>query len=312
MFRDRIRQVFNDLPPSHQRLANFILDHYHQAAFMSTSEIGSELDLDAATVVRFAQRLDYTGYPDLRDSMREAIERDLNAPSTWSTAAPEDSSDLRALVMASLQSQIDNIKALQTVLIQKDVNEALEKILNARHIFVLGEGVSHRVADLFAYGLRAIGIRSCVVNLGFGDLLSNTVLMSPDDVLIAIACTAFCPGVINLVRLVREEGVSSLALTGARSWPLARIADIALIVPTPHPAIFTHYGAMTVLTKALLDAAASRRRDWLLEKAPDLQRVTEYLLQKDTEVDTELMPETISTYLHEDEEEQNYNEETSI
>ncbi|MBN1286372.1 MAG: MurR/RpiR family transcriptional regulator [Anaerolineae bacterium] len=296
MFRERIRAIFSELSPGSRRLASFILDHYHQAAFMSAHGIGNKLGLDAATVVRFAQRLGYKGYPDLRDAMREAIERDLNVPSTWSTQIPEDTSDLAGLMMALLQSQIDDLKALCTSLAHEDINGAVEKVLNAEKVFVVGEGVSHRIADLFAYGLRAIGKPASLVETDFGEMVTTTLLVCPVDLFVGIACTPLCPSVISIMEVVRQEGVPTLALVGAQSWPLARIADIVLTVPTSQPVVFTHYGAMTVLTKALLDTVAVRRRGWLLEKAPLMQRMTESLLQTEHGVDAEIIPKTISTY----------------
>jgi DNA-binding MurR/RpiR family transcriptional regulator len=50
---------------SFARLADFLLDSYVEASFMTASELAQELNLDAATVVRFSQQLGYSGYPKL-------------------------------------------------------------------------------------------------------------------------------------------------------------------------------------------------------------------------------------------------------
>ena len=62
---------------SFSRLANFILDSHIQAALMTATELAHQVDVDAATVVRFAQRLGYSGFPDLQDEIKARVKQDL-------------------------------------------------------------------------------------------------------------------------------------------------------------------------------------------------------------------------------------------
>ena len=64
-FRNRIRKIQVDLSPSFTRVAEFCPDHYPDVAFLTVSEFAKTVDVDAATIVRFAQRLGYPGYPEL-------------------------------------------------------------------------------------------------------------------------------------------------------------------------------------------------------------------------------------------------------
>ena len=62
-YEDRIRQARLGMSKSFAKLADFLLDSYIESAFMTASELAHTLDLDAATVVRFAQTLGYSGFP---------------------------------------------------------------------------------------------------------------------------------------------------------------------------------------------------------------------------------------------------------
>ena len=64
-YEDRIRKERPGMSKSFAKLADFLLDSYIEAAFMTASELAHELNLDAATVVRFSQHLGYKGYPEL-------------------------------------------------------------------------------------------------------------------------------------------------------------------------------------------------------------------------------------------------------
>src|SRR4030065_2632181 len=62
---------------SFAKLADFLLDSYIEASFMTASELAHVLNLDAATVVRFSQHLGYKGYPELLREIRDKVRRNL-------------------------------------------------------------------------------------------------------------------------------------------------------------------------------------------------------------------------------------------
>ena len=65
MYRDHIRTIYEHLSPGYRRIADFLLTHYQDAAFMTAAEVARQASVDTALVVRFAQRLGYPGYPEL-------------------------------------------------------------------------------------------------------------------------------------------------------------------------------------------------------------------------------------------------------
>jgi DNA-binding MurR/RpiR family transcriptional regulator len=66
LYEERIRQERVNMSKSFAKLADFLLDSYVEAAFMTASELAHVLNLDAATVVRFSQQLGYNGFPELQ------------------------------------------------------------------------------------------------------------------------------------------------------------------------------------------------------------------------------------------------------
>ena len=82
MFRDRIQAKYNELTPSFRKLADFILQEPLDAAFMTATEMAQRMDVDAATVVRFAQTLGYSGFRQLIKEVQRIVkelERELGA-----------------------------------------------------------------------------------------------------------------------------------------------------------------------------------------------------------------------------------------
>ena len=76
-YENRIRENRQKMSKSFARLADYLLDHYVQAALMTATELAHQVDVDAATVVRFAQRLGYGGFPELQNEIKDKVKRDL-------------------------------------------------------------------------------------------------------------------------------------------------------------------------------------------------------------------------------------------
>ena len=67
---NRITTIFPTLSRAHQKLARLILDNGLFVAFASAAELGKQVGVSNATVVRFCQALGYDGYPELQAAVR--------------------------------------------------------------------------------------------------------------------------------------------------------------------------------------------------------------------------------------------------
>ncbi len=79
-YEERIRRDRPTMSKSFAKLADFLLDSYIEASFMTASELAHALNLDAATVVRFSQHLGYKGYPELLREIRDKVRQNLLVP----------------------------------------------------------------------------------------------------------------------------------------------------------------------------------------------------------------------------------------
>lgn len=62
-----------------KRIAQYILEHYDTAAFMTALRLGEAVGVSESTVVRFAAELGFDGYPQLQKAMQELIRSKLTS-----------------------------------------------------------------------------------------------------------------------------------------------------------------------------------------------------------------------------------------
>ena len=56
-----------------RRIAQYILDNYDKAAFMTAAKLGKATQVSESTVVRFASQLGYEGYPEMQKALQELV-----------------------------------------------------------------------------------------------------------------------------------------------------------------------------------------------------------------------------------------------
>ena len=82
MNRDILAVIQENMPTcskGQRRIANYILESYDKAAFMTASKLGKIVGVSESTVVRFAAELGYDGYPSMQKSLQKMIRRRLNS-----------------------------------------------------------------------------------------------------------------------------------------------------------------------------------------------------------------------------------------
>ena len=75
----RIKSKYQHLSKGQKLIADFIGEHYDEAAFMTASKLGETVGVSESTVVRFACELGYGGYPKLQKAMQEMIRDKLTS-----------------------------------------------------------------------------------------------------------------------------------------------------------------------------------------------------------------------------------------
>ena len=63
---DRVNDSFSGLSKRQKLIADYIINHYDKAAYMTASKLGETVGVSESTVVRFAVEIGYEGYPELQ------------------------------------------------------------------------------------------------------------------------------------------------------------------------------------------------------------------------------------------------------
>jgi DNA-binding MurR/RpiR family transcriptional regulator len=223
-YEDRIRQERPKMSKSFAKLADFLLDSYIESAFMTASELAHELDLDAATVVRFAQTLGYSGFPELQREIRQRVLKDL-------LVRPEEARVAESVPGVVARAMQELSLALEQTRISLDTDalaQLVEKMGEARRIIVLAENPAQAAAYNLVHFLEQGGFPIYIARPGVADLARTVHTATPQDLLIALEVTGQAPYIAGALDEARQKGLPTAAILGAASLASARAAEVVL------------------------------------------------------------------------------------
>lgn len=262
MFREQIRKHYDHLSRSYRRVADFILSDYRTAAFMTAAALADAVDVDTTTVVRFAQRLGYPGFPELIEDIQVQVKLELSQ--TYATPVEEDGLPGKVqLMLAKDRANLEKALAHNTL-------EAIENIIDmlraAPRIVVTGESYAAPLAKSFAGMLREAGLPVVFAEGDVYDRAATLGKLARKEVVIGMSPVEGPSGVAQMLRYARGEGAITLACSPSLSSQAARAAEHLLYAPGETegtvPSLTSLYAICNAIAQTLvsLQAEAAAKR----------------------------------------------------
>ncbi len=246
----RITAVRLSLRPSEQRVASFILGAPNRVTGMAIGELAEAVGVTDPTIARFCQALGYSGFKAFKVALAKSLARGVPYVHT-DVSLSDSSADVVAKVF---DRSIATLIAMRNQVDPKLFERAAEALSRARRIEFYGVGNSGVVALDAQHKFFLLGMHTVAYNDPHWQVQS-AVLLTHEDVVVAISRTGRTRDMIETVELAQKTGATVIALT-ARASRLARLADVALTVDVEEdPEVYSPMvGRLAQL--ALIDALA--------------------------------------------------------
>lgn len=238
-------------------IANYILSNYDKAAYMTASRLGKAISVSESTVVRFAAELGYEGYPEMQRALQEMIRSRLT--STQRIQAADDQFGGQDVLTAVIQSDMDKLRMVSDEADRTEFSKAVDVILGARHIYILGTRSSYFVAGYLNFYLHLLtGNVTLVQSNAAGEIFEQLLRIGPGDVMIAISFPRYSKVTMNTVKFAQDRGATIVAVTDNELSPVYQMADAALLAPSEMISFVDSMVAPLSLINALLIAVGRR------------------------------------------------------
>lgn len=162
-FREALQSAPVPLTDADRRIGAILLNDRHQAALYTAAQLATQAQVHESTVVRFAQKLGYSGYLAMR---LELASESMGRVRDRGKQPGNDEASLARVV----RGQIEVLEKLEDSISQTMLDDAMAAMLSADRVYVVASGLAGPLADFFARKITLLGIPSIVAHQTGGEL----------------------------------------------------------------------------------------------------------------------------------------------
>ena len=267
---DRLNISGRKLSKGHQRIAEYIVQHYDKAVFMTAYSLGESVGVSESTVVRFAVALGYAGYPQLQRSLQELVRHRLTASQRFEMSADISQKDILQTV---LKADMTNIRNTIDAIDVNAFSTATDLIQKARRIYIVGLRSAAPLAQFFGYYLNFIFDDVRVIASTSTDVFEAISRVGEFDVVVGISFPRYSTRTLEAMRFAKRSKARVVGITDGPMSPLYDEADICLSARTDMASFVDSLAAPLSVINALIVALGLQRKEELSKHFKQLEGI---------------------------------------
>jgi DNA-binding MurR/RpiR family transcriptional regulator len=267
-----IDEAMPSLSKGQKMIARYIKEHYDRAAYMTASQLGEAVGVSESTVVRFAIELGFDGYPDLQHTVQETVRMRLTSLQRIEVANHR-LGDMHILD-AVLSSDAEKIKYTQEHIDREAFERAVQALLDARSIYIIGIRSSSPLAEFLNYYLSYMfGDVRLIRTTSGSEIFEQMLRMDERDVFLAVSFPRYSTRIVNAVEFAVQSGARVISITDSVNSPIAQDAYAVLTARSDMASFIDSLVAPLSIIDALLAAVAQKKQTELSATLTRLESV---------------------------------------
>ena len=238
----RIRSIYDSLTNAEKKVADYFLSDMENVFNKPIAQLAQEAGVSKVAWVRFCKDIGFDGLKDLKKAlftqMREKADNVVADP----FSDVRDVTDTKSLIESIKHNSIRAMEDTAGMLDPEALETAARTILGARSVRIFGVGASGMVGNDLHSKLMRINKNSYFAT-DHHTQLTYAASMTDQDVAVLISMSGTTSEVLEILSLIKQNQIPSIALTKYSKTPLAMNADTVLYISAPE--ITMRSGAMS-------------------------------------------------------------------
>ena len=224
----KIREMQVEMTAKEKKISKYILQHLDKIMYMNTYQIADKCKVSQASVVRFAKKLGYSGFPEFKISFgRDMGRRDVKDKINFIYEDIHENDQLDDLVKKIVYANSNIIQDTYSILDIETIREAINLIKSSKKIFLLGAGYSGIVARDLHFKLWELGLHS-MFESDYHIQLASISTLNENDLVIVISQGGKTLDIYNLVKEAKKKKAKIISITQMSSNPIRDLADVKI------------------------------------------------------------------------------------
>ena len=268
----RLDEKYPKLSKGQKRLTDYIRKNYDKAAFLTAAKLGEAVGVSESTVVRFASQLGYKGYPEFQKALGELVRTKLNSIQRMEvTYGRIDQSEILATV---LHSDIEKIKLTMESMDNHVFDLAVDTILNAKKVYVIGIRSCAPLANFLTFYLNLICDNVIGVDTNSSsEIFEQLIRINEEDVIIGISFPRYSMRTLKALEFASNRKAKVITLTDSIHSPMNLYSSCNLIARSDMASIVDSLVAPLSVINALVVALCMKRQQEVIRTLETLEDI---------------------------------------
>lgn len=268
----RMNDRYMRMSKGHKAVAAYISDHYEQAVFMTAARLGETVGVSESTVVRFASALGYGGYPEFQKALEEWVRNKLN--SVQKMGAKYGKSTQSEILHSVLESDIEKLKDTIVNLDAAAFDAAVDMILEARNVYIVGVRSCEPLADFLHFYLNMIrGNIILVKTTSVTEMFEQMIRIDEEDAIIGISFPRYSMRTLKAMEFANDRNARVITITDTIHSPMNLYSSCNLLARSDMVSIVDSLVAPLSVINALVVALCMKQPDVVRRNLETLEDV---------------------------------------
>lgn len=269
-----INYRYDRFSKSQKLIADYIIENYDKAAFMTASNLGEHVGISESTIVRFANALDFDGYPQLQKALQELIKTKLTTVQRFELTNKYSKNSTHT-VKSIMEADILNIRKTMDEIDQNVLDKVVKEILGAKRVYLLGLRSSAVLAEYLGFYLNFILKDVHIIEAQYNDVYEQLINIDAEDVVVALSFPRYSRKTFESVRMLRRQGCKIISITDSQFSPLATLSELSLFAQNNVTSFVDSLVAPMSLINLLIISISLEDKEHLTETFRKLESVWE-------------------------------------
>ena len=272
--KKRIQSRYDSLPKSHKKIADFFIDNFDRIPFLSIKNISGATSVSVASIVRFAQKIGFSGFLEMREEIAATLQNQINRREIFSLI--DDKHLLKEDTLTSVANQdITNINETLNLIDRANFDKAIKLILNSGKVYTAGLGISFLLAQILAYQLNQVAVRADNLAHNSTSFLEQLLFLNSKDLIIAFSFPPYSKETIDAAKMAKRKKIKVVAITDKNASPITLFSDVQLVVKSENMLFTNSFSAISVLINAIATEVAIKNKSRAKKMLEDINTIAE-------------------------------------
>ena len=282
---NRINEKYSTLSKGQKLIAAYIIENYDKAVFLTAAKLGEIVGVSESTVVRFATHLGYKGYPEFQKALEELVRNKLH--SAQRRKVNYESLQQSEILTTVLQSDAEKIKSTLEKIDQNVFEMAVDTIVSAKHIYIVGIRSCAPLASFLSFYLNLMfdNVRLLHTNSS-SEIFEQMVRINEDDVIIGISFPRYSMRTLKALEFANNRSAKVITITDSIHSPMNLYSSCNLIADSDMASIVDSLVAPLSVINALIVALCMKKQKEVAKTLTTLEEIwDEYQVYENDEID---------------------------